>query len=143
MAATKKKPKAPVKKPSRWWLIPKILMLVGIGGLGGVLATIFVMGKELDRINFFRNERKQVFEPAKPEQHTPSLPPEASSPPSGTPKQKQVAGQASSAVAPASPGKDVQTDSEKKPRVNASPARTSEDLSQDDRRRLEDILRTR
>jgi len=142
MAATKKKAKAPVKKPSRWWLIPKILMLLGIGGLCGVLATMFIMRKELDRINFFRNDRKEVYEPAQPELHTPS-PPAASSPPSGTPAQAQVAGQIPQGSPPARAGKDVQAGSEKKSRSNDTPARTSEDLSHDDRKKLEDVLRTR
>ncbi|MBI3249044.1 MAG: hypothetical protein HYZ50_21280 [Deltaproteobacteria bacterium] len=141
MAATKKK--APVKKPSRWWLIPKLFMLLGIGGLIGVLATIFVMEKELDRINFFRNERKPVFEPAKPEPHTPSPTPPAASPSSRTPAQAQMAGQTAPGSAPTRAGKDAQIETEKKRQDNSAPARTSETLSHDDRKKLEDVLRTR
>ncbi len=143
MAATKKKTKAPVKKSSRWWLIPKVLVLLGIGGLSGVLATIFVMEKELDRINFFRNERKPVFEPAKPEQHTPSLSPPAASPSSRTPAQAQMAGQTAPGSAPTRSGKDAQTETEKNRQGNSAPARPSETLSHDDRKKLEDVLRTR
>jgi hypothetical protein len=100
MATPRKK--APVKKPSRWWLIPKLLMLLGIGGLVAFIVALLVMEQELNRIGFFTRVKLPSFQLPNPIQKespepnlrvpSPSSPDQSQQSKEPTPPPPQVAG---------------------------------------------------
>lgn len=151
MATPRKK--TPVKKKSRWWLLPKLLMLLGVGGFAAIITALFVMEKELNRIGFFTKVKLPSFQlptPLQKESPEPNLrlPPPASSlgqsPQSQEPTEPptQVAGQTGRETAPARVTEDISHEDRK--RLNdLTGHRPTEDLSHKDRQQLDDILRSR
>lgn len=152
MATTRNKRKAPAKKKSRRWIIPKLLLLLGTGGLLAFLFAIFVMGQELSRIGFFTNAKRPSFQlpmfSSEEPSTTPSTPPlspppgiessprEASPPPAqGTDQSARVSGSSQTT-------EDISHEARKR-RQTLTSSRSEENLSHDDRQRLEEILRSR
>ena len=138
MAASNKK-KAPKR---RRWILPKLLMLLGIVVLSGILVVIFIMEQELNRIGFFGKSKRLPLQPPQAlQQETPAAPPSLSTPPS-TPLPSQTP--------PPSPSASVATPAPETgrplPHVTGQSAlspTTSEGISAEDRKRLEDVLRSR
>ena len=151
MAAPRKK--APVKKKSRWWLIPKLFMLLGIGGLVAVIMALLVMEQELNRIGFFTRVKLPSFQLPNPIQKgspEPNLNVPPSTPPTdqslqrqeSTPPSTQVAGQTGRESTSSQTTEDISHEDRK--RLNdLTRHRPTEDLSHDDRKQLDDILRSR
>jgi hypothetical protein len=129
MATTKKKV-APRRR--RRWLIPKFLLLLSIVALVGFISVLFVMEDELYRVGFFKSGGFSLRLPGlsstpavkKPGEKTPSAESAKSasedSPQGAVPPQARIAGQTPTA-----------------------PARVGEDLSGDDRKQLDDLLRAK
>jgi hypothetical protein len=151
MATNKKKTK--VRKPSRWWLIPKILMLLGIGGFSAVIVALLVMEQELNRIGFFTRVKLPSFQLPKPlEKDSPAptletplaTPPATPSPQVQEPVQPptQVAGPTTRESAPTRTTEDISHE-DKQRLHDLTSSRAKEELSHEDRRQLDDILRTR
>lgn len=144
MAAARKRRKAPAKKKPRRWILLKVLMLLGIGGLTAFIIAIFVMEQELNRIGFFTNVKRPLFQLPSPlpggsstTLETTPLPP-----PPGTEPPQQEEGQAARGSASARVTEDL-SHADRKRLQDITTSRPAESLSQDDRKRLEDILRSR
>jgi hypothetical protein len=152
MAAARKKRKAPAKKKPRRWILFKLLILLGIGGLTAFIIAIFVMEQELNRIGFFTHIKRPLFQLPAPLQSDSSTTPEAAplSPPPSVeslrqePSQPPPQGEGQSA--PGSVSARVTEDishAERKQLQDITSPRPAENLSHDDRKRLEDVLRSR
>ena len=137
MAAPRKRRKAPAKRKPRRWILSKLLLLLGLGGLVAFIVALFVMEQELSRIGFFTNLKRpslrlpaplQNDSPAAPTVVPFSPPPQAMSQPPA-----QGAGQsARESVAPRTAEDRVREERQH-----------LEELSHDDRKQLDDLLRSR
>lgn len=152
MAAVRKKRKTPAKKKPRRWILLKLLMLLGIGGLTAFIIAIFVMEQELSRIRFFTNIKRPSFQLPAPLQNNGSTTPETApfSPPPSVELPRQEASQPSSQGAGQSARGSVSarvtediSHAERKQLQDITSSRPAENLSHDDRKRLEDVLRSR
>ena len=103
-------------------LLSKILFLLTYAAVIAVIGAIFFMKDELRRIGFFGTESAAVRAPAQPS---------SPSPPVGTTTREE-------SKSPAPPPAGAAMREEAKP----SP-RSAEDLTRDDRKQLDDILRAR
>jgi hypothetical protein len=151
MAAPRKK--APVKKKSRWWLIPKLFMLLGIGGLVAIIMALLVMEQELNRIGFFTRVKLPSFQLPNPIQKDNSEP-TSNVPPSPSPTDQsiqrqepapqstQVAGQIGRESTPTRTTEDISRE-DRRQLNDLTGRRPTEDLSHDDRKQLDNILRSR
>lgn len=146
MAAARKKRKAPAKKKPRRWILLKLLVLLGIGGLTAFIVAIFVMEQELNRIGFFTNVKRPLFQlpaPLRPDspttpETTPLAPPASvESPRQETSRPPTTNEQQSARVT-----EDISHADRKKLR-DITASRPTENLSHDDRKQLEDVLRSR
>jgi hypothetical protein len=150
--AARKKRKAPAKKKPRRWILLKLLMLLGIGGLTAFIIAIFVMEQELNRIGFFTNIKHPPFQLPAPLQSDSSTAPESpplTPPPSVEPSRQETSqppaqGEGQSARGPVSARvtEDI-SHADKKQLQDITSSRPAENLSHDDRKRLEDVLRSR
>ncbi len=137
--ATSNKKKTPKQ---RRWILPKILMLLGIVFLSGVLVAIFIMEQELNRIGFFGKSKRLPLQPPQAMQKdAPTAPSPPSTPPSTTPPSQTPQSSPSSSIATLAPepGRPL-------PHVTgqSAPSPTpKEGISTEDRKRLEDVLRSR
>jgi hypothetical protein len=137
MAAARKKRKAPARKKPRRWVLLKLLMILGIGGLTAFIIAIFVMEQELNRIGFFTNIKLPSFQLPAPLQSDSSTTPETAplAPPPG-------AGQSTRGSVSARVTEDI-SHADRKQLQDITSSRPAESLSHDDRKRLEDVLRSR
>ena len=158
MAASNRK-KTPKR---RRWILPKLLMLLGIVVLSGILVVIFIMEQELNRIGFFGKSKRLPLQPPQAlQQETPAAPPSLSAPPSTSlPSQTPPPSPSASVATPApetsrplphvtgqsalSPTTSEGSSAENRKRLEGlTSSQSPEKLSQDDRKRLEDVLRSR
>ena len=144
--ATANKKKTPKR---RRWLLPKFLMLLGIVILSGILVALFVMEQELNRIGFFTRVKVPSFQlppPLQKDSPEPTSPTPLSTPPPDqspqpqalTPQAPQVAGQ----LVPPQATEDLSHDDRKR-LDDLTTSRRTEDLSRDDRKQLDEVLRSR
>ena len=153
--AARNKRKAPTRKKRRRWIIPKLLLLIGTGGLIAFLFAIFVMQQELHRIGFFTKTERPSFQlpsfstgdKQTPAANAPLSPPSRIEP--SPPETRQPSTQSTSQSARVSdPNRTAEELSrEERKRMQAltssSSSHSPEELSHDDRKGLEDVLRSR
>ena len=152
MATTRNKRKTPTKKKPRRWIIPKLLLLLGTGGLLAFLFAIFVMEKELNRIGFFTSVKRPSLQlpmfSSEDRSTTPSTPPLSplpgieSSPQKTSPPPAQGTDQSARVSGSSQTAENISHEDRKRMQTLTS-SRSEENLSHDDRKRLEDILRSR
>ena len=146
MAAARKRRKVPAKKKPRRWILLKLLMFLGIGGLTAFIIAIFVMDQELSRIGFFTNIKRPSFQlptPLRPDSPTtpgttPFAPPSSIESLQREPSRPSAKGEGQSAQVT----EDI-LHADRKKLQDLTASRSTENLSHDDRKRLEDILRSR
>jgi hypothetical protein len=124
----------------RRWGIPKLLMLFAIGGLCGILAAIFIMQQELDRIGFFnKGKRLPLPLPQALQKEAPNTTPSTSPTSMSAPSPATSASVTARSIPPVAT--ESSTAEDRKRADSSPPAPPPEKLSQDDRKSLEDILR--
>lgn len=146
MAAARKRRKAPAKKKPRRWILLKVLMLLGIGGLTAFIIAIFVMEGELNRIGFFSHIKRPSFQlPTPLRQDSPTTPEAAPlAPPSSVESSQQKTSRPSAQGEGQSARVTEDISQADRKKLQDTPAsRPTENLSQDDRKGLEDVLRKR
>jgi hypothetical protein len=154
VAAAKKNKKTSGQKSSRWRLVPKVLLLLGVGGLLAFIAALVIMEQELNRIGFFSGGKRPVLqaptpapkgssEPASTAPFTSfSSPPTVESSPEPARPPAQIAGQGVHGSASAQL-KEEDISPEDKKRFERMTLPRTEDLSHEDRKQLDNILRSR
>src|SRR5439155_3132822 len=124
------------------WILPKLLMLLGIVVLSGILVVIFIMEQELNRIGFFGKSKRLPLQPPQAlQKDAPATPPSLSAPPSTAPPSQTSQPSSSSSIATLTPepGRPL-------PHATGQSAPSpapKEGISTEDRKRLEDVLRSR
>ncbi len=110
------------KQRKSQWLLSKTLLVLAYAAVIAVIVAIFLMKDELRRIGFFGTESAAVHAPAQPS---------SPSPPSRTPTREE-------STSPALPSSGTALREETKPSPHLA-----EDLTRDDKKQLDDILRAR